>query len=173
MDERSSGTEPPAARVVATVNGEPVEAELPPSELLLDFLRSRLDLRGAKRSCDVQMCGTCTVLVDNRPVSACCYLAVDVDGREVWTVEGLANAPGPAGALYQAIEDAFVEHAAVQCGFCTPGFVTTLHHLISTRRLDHTSTEPEVRELLRGNLCRCTGYEPILRSALSVLEAGG
>ena len=107
-------------RLELQVNGSPVVSELEPQELLLDFLRDGLGLTGAKRSCDVQACGVCTVLVGGRPVSSCCFLAADAAGREVLTIEGLAERPE-----FERLEDAFTRHAALQCGFCTPGMLLT------------------------------------------------
>jgi carbon-monoxide dehydrogenase small subunit len=108
-----------------TVNGGAVVRDVEPQELLLDLLRDRLGLTGAKRSCDVQVCGTCTVLVDGRPVSSCCFLAADADGREVVTIEGLAEQ-----SRFAQLEDAFTRHAALQCGFCTPGMLLTVSALL-------------------------------------------
>jgi carbon-monoxide dehydrogenase small subunit len=143
-------------RLELQVNGAPVVREIEPQELLLDFLRNRLGLTGAKRSCDVQACGACTVLVDGRPVSSCCFLAADADTREVLTVEGLAERPE-----FERLEDAFTRHAALQCGFCTPGMLLTVAALLETGEL--TSVE-EVKRGLAGNLCRCTGYRGIVEA---------
>jgi aerobic-type carbon monoxide dehydrogenase small subunit (CoxS/CutS family) len=136
------------------VNGRPVVREIEPQELLLDVLRERLGLTGAKRSCDVQACGACTVLVDGRPVSSCCFLAADAEGRQVLTVEGLAERPE-----FDRLEDAFTRHAALQCGFCTPGMLLTVAALLETGEL--TGVE-EIKHGLAGNLCRCTGYRGIV-----------
>jgi aerobic carbon-monoxide dehydrogenase small subunit len=136
------------------LNGQSAQAEVRPEELLLDFLRDRRGLTGAKRSCDMEVCGACTVLVDGAPVSACCYLASEVDGREVLTIEGLSQF-----SAFAALEDAFIRHAAVQCGFCTPGMLLTIHSLLEEGALD---TEESIRDGLSGNLCRCTGYRAIL-----------
>jgi aerobic-type carbon monoxide dehydrogenase small subunit (CoxS/CutS family) len=143
-------------RLELQVNGGPVVREIEPQELLLDFLRDRLGLTGAKRSCDVQACGACTVLVDGRPVSSCCFLAADAEEREVLTVEGLAERPE-----FERLEEAFTRHAALQCGFCTPGMLLTVAALLETGEL--TSVE-EVTHGLAGNLCRCTGYRGILEA---------
>jgi carbon-monoxide dehydrogenase small subunit len=143
--------------IALRVNGEAVEASVEPQELLLDFLRERLDLTGAKRSCDVQVCGTCTVLVDGGPVSSCTYLAVEADGREVLTVEGFAQMPE-----FQRFEAAFMRHAALQCGYCTPGLLLTLKDLSDSGEL---AGEEQIRHGLDGNLCRCTGYRSILEAA--------
>jgi aerobic carbon-monoxide dehydrogenase small subunit len=143
-----------------TVNGLEVQESVEPQELLLDFLRRRLRLTGAKRSCDVQVCGTCTVLVDGHPVSACNYLAAEADGRDVLTIEGFSQMPE-----FEEFEAAFVEHAAVQCGYCTPGLLLTLKSL---RDAGELSTEEDIRHGLDGNLCRCTGYRSILEAARQV-----
>jgi aerobic-type carbon monoxide dehydrogenase small subunit (CoxS/CutS family) len=143
-------------RLELQVNGLPVVREIQPPELLLDFVRDRLGLTGAKRSCDVQACGACTLLVDGRPVSSCCFLAADAEGRHVLTVEGLAERPE-----FERLEDAFTRHAALQCGFCTPGMLLTVAALLETGEL--TSAE-EVKRSLAGNLCRCTGYRGILEA---------
>lgn len=152
---------PEKLRIALTVNGRPVEAEIEPRELLLDFLRHGLGLTGAKRSCDVQVCGTCTVLVDGEPVSACCTLAYEARGHEVLTIEGLAD----DGRLHP-LQEAFIEHAAVQCGFCTPGMILTALGLL---REVPAPTPEQVRAHLRGNLCRCTGYRKIIEA---VVDAG-
>jgi carbon-monoxide dehydrogenase small subunit len=138
------------------VNGEAVVRDVPAEELLLDFLRDRLDLTGAKRSCDVQVCGACTVLVDGQPVSACCTLAVQAEGRDVTTIEGLAQQ-----AEFAQLEDAFMRHAAVQCGFCTAGLLLTVSSLLAAGDL---TSAAEVRRSLAGNLCRCTGYKGIVEA---------
>lgn len=143
-----------------TVNGRAVQASVGPEELLLDFLRDRLRLTGAKRSCDVQVCGTCTVLVDGGPVSACTFLAVDAQGREVLTVEGFAELPE-----FERYESAFMHHAALQCGYCTPGLLLTLKSLVDNGELD---SEEDIRHGLDGNLCRCTGYRSILEAAREI-----
>jgi aerobic carbon-monoxide dehydrogenase small subunit len=149
-------------RIAPVLNGQVTALEVEPQELLLDMLRDRLDLTGAKRSCDVQVCGTCTVLVDGLPVSACTYLAVETDTREVLTIEGLRELPE-----FEAIGDAFGRHAAVQCGFCTPAMALTIHALLATGEM---SDEDAVRHSLAGNLCRCTGYRAIVDAAM---ELGG
>jgi carbon-monoxide dehydrogenase small subunit len=148
-----------------TVNGRPFVLSVAPQELLLDVLRDRLKLTGAKRSCEVQVCGTCTVLVDGEPVSACTYLAHEAHGREVLTVEGMAQLPE-----FAAYEAAFERHAALQCGFCTPGFLLTLKALKDAGQL---GSEEEIRHGLDGNVCRCTGYQSILDAARDIAGIGG
>jgi carbon-monoxide dehydrogenase small subunit len=143
-------------RLDLRVNGEDVVREVPPQELLLDFLRERLGLTGAKRSCEVQVCGACTVLLDGRPVSSCCFLAADAVGAEVMTIEGLAACPG-----FDRLEVAFTRHAALQCGFCTPGMLLTVSALLETGEL---TSSAEVKRSLAGNLCRCTGYRGIVEA---------
>ena len=148
-----------SSEIRLTVNGRPVTLEVRPEALLLDVLRDRLQLKGARRSCDMQVCGACTVLVDGAPVSACTYLAVEADGREVLTVEGLAD-----GDRLDPLQEAFIEHGAVQCGFCTAGMLLTAKALLAE---DPSPTEERVAEYLRGSLCRCTGYRKILDAILS------
>jgi aerobic carbon-monoxide dehydrogenase small subunit len=138
------------------VNGEAVVRDVPAEELLLDFLRDRLALTGAKRSCDVQVCGACTVLVNGQPVSACCTLAAQAAGSEVTTIEGLAEQPE-----FLVLEDAFMRHAALQCGFCTGGMLLTVSSLLAAGDL---TSAAEVRRSLAGNLCRCTGYAGIVEA---------
>ena len=112
-------------RIEPRLNGRPTPLEVEPQDLLLDVLRDRLELTGAKRSCDVQVCGTCTVLVDGLPVSSCTYLAVETDGRDVTTIEGFRETEA-----YEPIAAAFTRHAALQCGFCTPAMVLTIGALL-------------------------------------------
>jgi carbon-monoxide dehydrogenase small subunit len=139
-----------------SVNGRGVVRDLEPRVLLLDFLRDSLALTGTKRSCDVQVCGACTVLVDGRPVSSCCFLAADAAGAEVTTIEGLAEQPE-----FERLEEVFTRHAALQCGFCTPGMLLTVSALLRDGELD---SEEEIKRSLAGNLCRCTGYRGILEA---------
>lgn len=141
-------------RIEPRLNGAATVLEIEPNELLLDVLRDRLRLTGARRSCDVQVCGTCTVLVDGVPVSACTYLAAEVDGRDVLTIEGLVGSDD-----YELVAAAFTKHAAVQCGFCTPAMVLAIH---AARSGGDLVDETAIRRELAGNLCRCTGYRAIL-----------
>jgi aerobic carbon-monoxide dehydrogenase small subunit len=143
--------------LACSVNGQAVVREVEPQELLLDFVRDSLGLTGAKRSCDVQVCGACTVLVDGLPVSSCCYLAVDASGHEVTTIEGLAQRPE-----FERLEEAFTQHAALQCGFCTPGMLLTVSSLLEHEEL--SADEEEIKRRLAGNLCRCTGYRGIVEA---------
>jgi aerobic carbon-monoxide dehydrogenase small subunit len=147
-----------------TVNGQARALTVPAHALLLDVLRDRLGLKGAKRSCDVQVCGACTVLVDGAPVSACTYLAVEADGRAVLTVEGLGGA-----AALDPLQQAFIDHGAVQCGFCTPGMLMAARALLAE---DPAPTREAVVQHLRGNLCRCTGYGKIVEAVLACAGDG-
>jgi len=142
-------------RVTCTVNGEPREADdVWEGESLLYVLRERLGLPGSKNACEQGECGSCTVYLDGEPVCACLVAAGQAIGREVTTVEGLAD-----GQALHPVQEAFVEAGAVQCGFCTPGLVVMASDLLA--RVPEPS-DPEIREALAGNLCRCTGYEKIL-----------
>ena len=143
-------------QIALSVNGRELVREVEPQELLLDLLRDGLGLTGAKRSCDVQVCGACTVLVDDLPVSSCCFLVADAAGSEVTTIEGLAERPE-----FERLEEIFTRHAALQCGFCTPGMLLTVSALLEEGELD---SEEEIKRSLAGNLCRCTGYRGILEA---------
>jgi carbon-monoxide dehydrogenase small subunit len=144
------------------VNDRPRDLDVAPHALLLDVLRDALDLKGAKRSCDTQVCGACTVLVDGLAVSACTYLAVEADGRSVLTVEGLAE-----GESLHPLQRAFVEAGAVQCGFCTSGMLLTAKALLAENA---RPTREDVLHYLRGSLCRCTGYRKIVDAVLAATE---
>jgi carbon-monoxide dehydrogenase small subunit len=138
------------------VNGHAERVSVPAGMTLLEFLRDRLALTGAKEGCGIGECGACTVLLDGRPVTACLVLAVEADGLDVRTIEGEAT----DGEL-SALQRAFVDAGAVQCGFCTPGMIMSARALL--RRSPHP-TDEEIVEAIAGNLCRCTGYEAILRA---------
>jgi len=145
-----------------TVNGRAVSLEIPPQMTLLDLLRDRLSLKGAKRSCDLQVCGACTILVDGHAVSSCTYLAYEARGADVLTIEGLAD-----GNTLHPMQQAFIDNGAFQCGFCTPGMILAAKSL-----LDETPrpSEEKVKEYMEGNICRCTGYRKILEA---ILDAAG
>ena len=143
------------------LNDEAVEAAVAPFELLIDMLRTQFGLTGTKRSCDVEVCGACTVLVDGLPISSCTTLAADVDGRAVRTIEGL----GRNGELSR-VQRAFVEHAGLQCGFCTPGMILATTALLE---ISPRPSDAEIRHFLRGNICRCTGYVKILEAVKSLV----
>jgi aerobic carbon-monoxide dehydrogenase small subunit len=156
-------------RVRVTVNGTPHEREVPARLLLADFLRHELGLTGTHLGCEHGVCGACTVHLDGAAVRSCLLLAVQADGREVATVEGLAPAPGELHPLQQA----FREQHGLQCGFCTPGMLMSLAEFL---RDNPDPSEAEVRDALSGNLCRCTGYQGIVRAALDAaakLRAAG
>ena len=142
--------------VTLAVNGEERSLEVEGRTLLVHALRDSLRLTGAHIGCDTSQCGACTVLLDGRAVKSCTVLAQQADGREVTTIEGLA----PDGALHP-IQRAFVEHHGLQCGFCTPGAILTAVDLLSR---GPSPSDEEIRHALRGNLCRCTGYQGIVES---------
>ena len=140
------------------LNGSVTEVRVEARTSLAQMLRTELGLTGTKVSCEAQICGSCTVLVDGFPVSSCTYLGVDSDGREVTTIEGVA-----AEDALDVVQQAFVEAGAVQCGYCTPGFVLAVKSLL-TKNADPTAEE--AKHYLDGNICRCTGYEQILEAVL-------
>jgi carbon-monoxide dehydrogenase small subunit len=144
------------------VNGAAVEVLCEPRESLLEVLREHLELTGAKEGCNNGNCGACSVLLDGRVVNSCLVLAVEVEGGSVTTVEGIA-----AGDKLHPVQQKFLEHAALQCGVCTPGFIVAAKALLDR---NPNPTEHEVRYWLAGNLCRCTGYDKIVRA---VLDAAG
>ena len=147
-----------------TVNGREREIAVDERESLLDTLRNRLDLSSVKKGCEVGECGACTVLVDGEAIDSCIYLAMWADGKSVMTVEGLKSREGDLSP----IQKAFIEEAAVQCGFCTPGIILSAVEIVGTGK---RYTREELRKLISGHLCRCTGYEKILDAvALSVEE---
>jgi carbon-monoxide dehydrogenase small subunit len=144
-------------KVTCTVNGQPREADdVWPGESLLYVLRERMGLPGAKNACEQGECGSCTVYLDGTPVCACLVAAGQAQDRDVVTVEGLAD-----GSDLHTVQKAFVEAGAVQCGFCTPGLVVAVHDLLER---DPAPSDPDIREALAGNLCRCTGYEKIMEA---------
>ena len=147
-------------RLSLTVNGQPRQDEVEPRMLLAHYLREVCGLRATNIGCDTTSCGACTVLVDSESVKSCTVLAVQTDGAQVTTLEGLA---GPDGAL-NPVQEAFRSEHALQCGFCTPGMVMAVSALLA----EHPDpTEQQIREGLEGNLCRCTGYHNIVRAALT------
>lgn len=140
----------------ATVNGEPVEFLASASQTLLDALRDQLGLTGTKEGCSSGDCGACSVILDGRLVCACLVLAPEAEGRRIETIEGLA-----AGGRLHPLQQQFLDHAALQCGFCTPGFLVAAKALLDR---NPSPTETEIRYALAGNLCRCTGYDKIVRA---------
>jgi carbon-monoxide dehydrogenase small subunit len=155
--ETQDASAAPTFALCTRVNGRNVELIIQPQETLAEVLRERLRLTGAKVSCDVQVCGACTVLVDGLPVSACTYLAYEARGREVLTIEGLATS---RDALHP-IQQAFVDENGFQCGFCTPGMILSVKALLAQMPEPDEAT---IREWLGGNLCRCTGYQMIVEA---------
>jgi carbon-monoxide dehydrogenase small subunit len=146
--------------VAFVVNGEPRSLEVEARTLLVHALRDGLGLTGAHIGCDTSQCGACTVLLDGRAVKSCTMLALQAEGRELRTIEGLAT----DGEMHP-IQRAFVEHHGLQCGFCTPGVILTAADLLSH---DPSPSDGEIRHALRGNLCRCTGYQGIVESIRAV-----
>jgi len=145
------------------VNGRSYEIAIESNKLLLDALRQELDLTGSKRGCDDSSCGACTVLIDGTPMLACTMLAASCEGQEITTVEGVSQ----HGAL-AAIQKAYGDWGGAQCGFCTPGFMMTVKHLLATHP---NPTEAEVRDALSSNLCRCTGYSQMYEAIKAAIEA--
>ena len=144
------------ASVSMTVNGKSVTKDVEPRTLLVDFLRQHLSLTGTHVGCDTSQCGACVVHVDGKSIKSCTTLALQCDGAEVTTIEGLAN-----GADLHPMQAAFREHHALQCGFCTPGMIMSAVDLIKTNA---DPSEKEIREWLEGNICRCTGYHNIVKA---------
>jgi carbon-monoxide dehydrogenase small subunit len=169
MTETIASAAPPATRpVTVTVNGEARTAEVEPRLLLAHFLRQTLGLTGTHIGCDTTSCGACTVRLDGVPVKSCTVLAVQADGREVTTVEGLA-----AGGALHPIQQAFHEQHGLQCGFCTPGMMLTATALLEE---NPDPSEEEIRWALSGQICRCTGYQNIVKavqSAAAAIREGG
>ena len=150
--------------ITLKINGEPREIPVEPAWTLLETVREQLRLTGSKEGCGTGDCGACSMLVDGRLVTSCLMLAVQADGREVTTIEGLAT----NGTLHR-VQQAFVEKGGVQCGFCTPGMIMAAASLLGR---NPSPTLEEVREGLAGNLCRCTGYAKIYESVLAAPRAG-
>lgn len=154
-------------KIELTVNGEPYELAVEPWRTLLEVIREDVGLTGAKEACSTGECGNCMVILDGKPVNSCLVLAVDANGKEVLTIEGLAE-----GGNLHPVQKAFVEHGAIQCGFCTPGMILAAKSLLDK---NPKPTETEVKEAIYGNLCRCTGYVKIIEAVLAASQsmAGG
>jgi aerobic carbon-monoxide dehydrogenase small subunit len=142
--------------VSTTINGDPVEFACQPDETLLDVLRNRIGLTGAKEGCGTGDCGSCSVIVDGRLVCSCLVLGAEMDGKKLETIEGMSD-----GATLHPLQRQFIDHAALQCGICTPGFLMAAQALL---RKNPDPSEEEIRFGLAGNLCRCTGYDKIVRA---------
>ena len=156
-------TTEPTYQVSVQVNGAVHRAQVPARRLLSDFLRHDLRLTGTHVGCEHGVCGACTVLLDGTPVRSCLLLAVSVDGQQITTVEGLAEGDGTLSPVQQAFQDCH----GLQCGFCTPGFLTTI---TAGLRDNPDPSEDEARDMIGGNLCRCTGYQNIVASVLRAAE---
>ncbi len=144
------------------INGETYELKVKPNLLLLDLLRNDIGLTGTKRGCDTGECGACTVLIEGKPVNSCLVLAVEADGKNILTIEGLTK----NGQLHP-LQEAFIEEGAVQCGFCTPGMLLSAKALLDT---NSNLKEEEIKKAIAGNLCRCTGYAKIIKAVISAAE---
>jgi aerobic-type carbon monoxide dehydrogenase small subunit (CoxS/CutS family) len=148
--------------LTVSVNGVAQSLEIEPHRSLVDVLRNEIGVTGPKEGCDDSECGACMVLVDGKPVNACSYLALQTDQREVVTIEGIAGPDGP-----DPIQEALLREGGVQCGFCTPGMVISARALLDAKPC---CNENDVRRALAGNLCRCTGYQKIIKAVLSAAE---
>ena len=146
--------------VTTTINGEPTEFLCEPSQAVLDVLRDQLGLTGTKEGCGSGDCGACTIMLDDSMVCSCLVLATEAEGKKIQTIEGMAN-----GDQLHALQKKFIEFAALQCGICTPGFLMASKALLAR---NNNPTETEVRYWLAGNLCRCTGYDKIVRAVMEV-----
>jgi aerobic carbon-monoxide dehydrogenase small subunit len=151
-------------KIALTVNGAQHEPDVEPRQLLVYFLREQLGLKGTNVGCDTSSCGACTVLLDGESVKSCNVLAVQADGSEITTIEGLAQGDG-----LHPVQQAFHEKHALQCGYCTPGFVMAT---VSLLKENPSPSEEEIRVGLEGNLCRCTGYHNIVRAVEAAAKAG-
>ena len=148
----------PKIHVTATINGDAVEYLCEPEQTLLDVLRDELNMTGSKEGCSSGDCGACSVMVDGRLVCSCLVMGAEAEGREVETIEGMAD-----GEALHPLQQKFIEHAALQCGICTPGILIAAKALLEQ---NNDPTETEARYWLAGNLCRCTGYDKIIRAVL-------
>ena len=152
-------------KICFKINGEDKEIEVKSSTTLLKMLREELDLIGAKEGCGAGECGAFTVMVDNKPVNSCLMLAVEADGKEIITIEGLSD-----GVNLDPLQESFIAHNALQCGYCTPGMVISARALLNR---NNNPSEEDIKEALAGNLCRCTGYQRVIDAVLDVAGKGG
>ena len=152
----------PKIPVAFTINGEPKEILVQPWQTLLDAMRDELMLTGTKEGCGNGNCGACTVILNGRAINSCCMLAVEAEGQQIITVEGLAT-----NGKLDPLQQAFITHGALQCGFCTPGFLMSARAFLN---VNPHPTEHEIRLAIAGNLCRCTGYDKIVRAIQAVAQ---
>jgi len=150
--------------LILTVNGEKHEVLIEPKQTLLEVLREDLGLTGAKEVCDMGSCGACTVLLDNKPVLSCLTLAVACTGKEITTIEGLRK-----GGELHPLQDAFIQKGAIQCGMCTPGFILTAKALLDE---NPNPDKQQIKEAIDGHICRCTGYNSLVRAVTDVVNGG-
>jgi len=148
-----------------TINREVKEMEVEPNKTLLKMLREDLDLIGVKEGCGAGECGACTVMVDNKPVNSCLMLAVEADGKEIITIEGLSD-----GIILDPLQESFIKHNALQCGYCTPGMIISARALLNR---NNNPSEEDIKEAMAGNLCRCTGYQRVVDAVLDAAGKGG
>lgn len=150
--------------VTLKINEQIHELAVEPNRTLLDVLREELNLTGTKRGCDLGECGSCTVLMDGKPINSCLVLAIQAQGQEITTIEGLSQ-----GRTLHPLQQAFIDQGAIQCGFCTPGMILAAKSLLDQ---NPDPTETEIRTAISGNLCRCTGYQKIVEAVQSVAVSG-
>ena len=148
--------------ISVTINDKEYELAVSPNQTLVDLIRNDLELTGTKKGCEVGDCGSCTVIMDGKPVNSCLVLAVQANGKKITTIEGVATDEG-----LHPIQEAFVEHGAIQCGFCSPGMILSGKNLLES---NPKPTELEIRTAISGNLCRCTGYQKIVEAIKDVSE---
>ena len=151
--------------VTLQVNGETHTLSVKPNLTLLDLLRGKLGLTGTKKGCELGDCGACTVMLNGKTVNSCLVLAVEAEGKEVLTIEGVSSGP-----VLHPIQQAFIDHGAIQCGYCTPGMILSAKALLDR---NPAPTEEEVKEAIGGNLCRCTGYIQIVEAIMAAAGQGG
>ncbi len=148
--------------ISVNINDKEYEVAVSPNQTLVDLIRNDLELTGTKKGCELGDCGSCTVIMDGKPVNSCLVLAVQANGKKITTIEGVAN-----GEKLHPVQEAFVEHGAIQCGFCSPGMILSGKSLLES---NPKPTELEIRTAISGNLCRCTGYQKIVEAIKDVSE---